>query len=362
MITSTKKSYGSMITLASMLKEVGRKKAILMIYYVYPFVCLISRLELDIEENFDYNDLVELILDESTRVKLKEKALDSDTNGQGKNSQDHRDPDDPYVFIAGDFNSLPGDKTVGTHDDEAGSSRPKRTRVTETVKEAMLRRIHHEFLLWEIKVFEKGGQEEIFTSEACRRAFDIYEPIYTELGHEFYSTFEFDEVVTDEELITKKLIKFRGLRSDVHFNARDYWLSISSEDELHLSRSATQTIMSPLLKVLQKMITYGLCQRTTGSLDATNLRELIGSNGRLIVKDLAPGVLRVAMPRPSRLTMQDLYDMMGRIEIRQGTIERMSRSFFPPTTYNLFRLADQNGLKRRRKREMQGNTPIVPHS
>ncbi|GKB37367.1 DNAse I-like superfamily protein [Tanacetum coccineum] len=52
--------------------------------------------EFDIEDKIDYNDLAELILDESTHVKLKEKALDSDTNGQGKNSQDHGDPDDPF--------------------------------------------------------------------------------------------------------------------------------------------------------------------------------------------------------------------------------------------------------------------------
>ncbi|GJR92479.1 RNA-directed DNA polymerase, eukaryota, reverse transcriptase zinc-binding domain protein [Tanacetum coccineum] len=44
----------------------------------------------------------ELILDESARAKLKEKALDSDTNGQGKNSQDHEDPDDPYVWLKHD--------------------------------------------------------------------------------------------------------------------------------------------------------------------------------------------------------------------------------------------------------------------
>ncbi|GJW35362.1 retrotransposon ORF1 [Tanacetum coccineum] len=226
------------------------------------------------------------------------------------------------------------------------------------------------------------------------------------LCHEFYSTYEFDEEVTDEELISKKLIKFRlggrghslsllefarrlglyhsvkiceeefkvyfqgGLRSDEHFNATDYWLSISNEDELHLSRSSTQTIRSPVLRVLHKMITYGLCQRMTRydkiqrnelwlmsmfeakhqngmakkmnlltdevldglsapiyyrSLDATTLRELIGPNGRLVAKDLTPCVSRVAMPRPSRPTMQDLYDMMGRMEICQGELERMSR-------------------------------------
>ncbi|GKD99320.1 hypothetical protein Tco_1387304 [Tanacetum coccineum] len=60
-----------------------------------------------------------------------------------------------------------------------------------------------------IKVFEMGGKEEIFTSKAWRRAFNINEPIYIELDYEFYSIYEFDEVVTDEEFITKKLIKFR---------------------------------------------------------------------------------------------------------------------------------------------------------
>ncbi|GKC89282.1 hypothetical protein Tco_1149931, partial [Tanacetum coccineum] len=222
-------------------------------------------------------------------------------------------------------------RTSGTHDDEADSSRPKRTRVHETVEEAMLPCVHHEFLLWE-------------------------------LCNEFYSTYEFDEVVTDEELIMKKLINFRGLKSDEHFNAKDYWLSISSEDELHLSRIATQTIRRPIHKVLQKMITYGLCPRTTRydkiqrnelwltsmfkarhqngmarkmslltnavldglsapiycrSLDATTLRELIGSNGRLIAEDPAPSVPRVAMPRPPRQTMQDLYVTIGSMEIRQ---------------------------------------------
>ncbi|GKD45204.1 hypothetical protein Tco_1269849, partial [Tanacetum coccineum] len=46
--------------------------------------------------------------------------------------------------------------------------------------------------------------------------------------------------------------------------SRNYWLSISSVEELHLSRSLASTIRSPILRVLQKMITYGMCQRTTG--------------------------------------------------------------------------------------------------
>ncbi|PWA52787.1 DNAse I-like superfamily protein [Artemisia annua] len=71
-------------------------------YYVYPFVCLISILELVIEEKIHYNDLAELILDESTCAKPKEKALDSDMNGQGTSSKDHGDPNDPYVRLKRD--------------------------------------------------------------------------------------------------------------------------------------------------------------------------------------------------------------------------------------------------------------------
>ncbi|GKF31230.1 hypothetical protein Tco_0101028, partial [Tanacetum coccineum] len=145
---------------------------------------------------------------------------------------------------------------VGTHDDEAGSSRPKRTRQSKTVEEAMLPSVHHEFLLWgtsnraakiryntnlarllpkqiyspsvgdwgllnnmgcpeeieemlEIKVYEIGRQQEIFTSKAWRCLFDINEKIYIELYHKFYSTYAFDEVCADDELRTKKVIKFR---------------------------------------------------------------------------------------------------------------------------------------------------------
>ncbi|GJR17410.1 hypothetical protein Tco_0965937 [Tanacetum coccineum] len=157
----------------------------------------------------------------------------------------------------------------------------------------------------------------------------------------------FDEVYADDDLQTKKIIKFRlggrahsltllefarrlglyqvvelekdsfnvyfegGLRNDDNFNAHDYWLSISREDNLGLSRSHTSTIRKPILRVIHKMITYGLCQRTTGvltedvmrslsapiycrDLDTTTLRDLIDSDGKLIPKDPQLGVLRGA--------------------------------------------------------------------
>ncbi|GJU82217.1 putative reverse transcriptase domain-containing protein [Tanacetum coccineum] len=58
-------------------------------------------------------------------------------------------------------------------------------------------------------------------------------------------------------------------------------------------------------------------------LDTTTLRELIDSEGRLISGDPQPGVPRVGIPRPPRVSMQDLYDRMSSVEIRQEAIERM---------------------------------------
>ncbi|GJR34459.1 hypothetical protein Tco_1210143 [Tanacetum coccineum] len=238
------------------------------------------------------------------------------------------------------------DPTMGTHDDEAGSSRSKRPRQHETVEEVLLPQVHHEFLLWEgcnrdgvlnrmgcdgeindmlrIRLHEDNLNEEIFTSVAWIRAFNINKLIYAELCYEFYSTYEFDKVCADDELQIKNIIKFRlggrahnltflefarrlglyhadelekdgfnvyfegGLRSDEHFNAQEYWLSISREENLGLSR-----------------------------LDTTPLRDLIDSQGTLIPEDLQLGVPRVGIPRPPRAFMQDLYDRMSRMEIRQ---------------------------------------------
>ncbi|GJQ94834.1 hypothetical protein Tco_0005973 [Tanacetum coccineum] len=235
--------------------------------------------------------------------------------------------------------------------------------------------------------------------------FNINEQIYAELCHEFYSTYEFDVVCASDELQTKKIIKFRlggrthsltllefarrlglyqaaeldedgfnvyfegGSRSDENVNAQEYWLSISREENLSLSRSHASTIRNPILRVMHKMITYGLCQRMTRwmkrkgagtqkesqiccgqfitklarktrvltddvirslsapiycrDLDTTTLRELIDSKGRLIPEDPQPGVPRVGIPRPPRASMQDLYDRMGRMKIRQEEIDRM---------------------------------------
>nr|GEV77202.1 UBN2 domain-containing protein [Tanacetum cinerariifolium] len=94
-----------------------------------------------------------------------------------------------------------------------------------------------------------------------------------------------------------------GLRNDEHFNAQDYWLSISREEKFGLSRSLTSTIRSLILRVIHKMITYGLCQRTTGNLDTITFRNLTDSDSKLIPEDPQLGVPRVGIPRPPRASM-----------------------------------------------------------
>ncbi|GKB81217.1 hypothetical protein Tco_0948112 [Tanacetum coccineum] len=58
-------------------------------------------------------------------------------------------------------------------------------------------------------------------------------------------------------------------------------------------------------------------------LDTITLRDLIDSDGKLIPKDPQPGMPRLGTPRPPKASMQDLYDRMGHMEIRQDVIERM---------------------------------------
>nr|GEU93961.1 hypothetical protein [Tanacetum cinerariifolium] len=313
--------------------------------------------------------------------------------------------------------------TSGTNDFEADlSSRLKRTRQHETLEEATLPHIYSPVIVvWEvlnnmgcakaiedmleIKVYKMGEDEEIFTFKAWRRAFNIREHVYAKLCHDFYATFDFDETITDEDLMSKKVIKFRlggcvhtmtileftrrlglnssdeiqyegfetyfhgGLRNDDHFNVNQYWSEISSENELIMSRSSARTIRKPVLKVLQNMITICvkeklvMTRKEAGSqsesmifcgqfitkiigranlftdevldglsalvycrpLDTTTLREMIDSNRRLIAEEPTPGDPIFAVPRPPRHSISDIYDMMGRMEIRQGELERMAR-------------------------------------
>ncbi|GJZ74087.1 putative reverse transcriptase, RNA-dependent DNA polymerase [Tanacetum coccineum] len=259
--------------------------------------------------------------------------------------------------------------TIRGNDAEAGSSKSKRSRQFEIVEEVLLPQVHMSFCYGEVATMRRS-----------------LEPIYAELCHEFYSTYEFDEVCADGELQTKKIIKFRlggrahnltllefarrlglyhadeleedgfdvyfqgGLRSDEHFNAQEYWLSISREENLGLSRSHTSTIRNPILRAnVAWLIARWMKRKGAGTqkesqiccgqfitkiarkarvltdvvlrslsaliycrdLDTTTLRELIDFEGRLIPEDPRPGVPRVGIPRPPRASMQDFVPLHG---------------------------------------------------
>ncbi|GJX17285.1 hypothetical protein Tco_0218117 [Tanacetum coccineum] len=218
-------------------------------------------------------------------------------------------------------------RTSGTHDEEAGSSRSKHSR-HETVEEVFLPQVHHEFLLWEgcnrdaksrhntrlaqllprhiyspciinwdvlnrigydgeiddmlrIRVHEAESDEELFTLVAWIKAFNINEPIYAELCHEFYSTYEFDEVCPDDELQTKKIIKFR-------LGARAHSLTLLEFARRVLTKDVERSLSAPVYY---------------RDLDSTTLRDLIDSDGKLIQEDPQLGVPRVGIPRPLRASM-----------------------------------------------------------
>ncbi|GKB37556.1 hypothetical protein Tco_0882498 [Tanacetum coccineum] len=179
----------------------------------------------------------------------------------------------------------------------------------------------------EIKVCEIGGQHEIFTSEAWRRLFDINERIYTELCHEFYSTYTFDEVCADDELRTKKVIKFRLCGNGHTLTLLEFTrrLGLYHADEVNDEGFEFITKINKRMGLLTDEVLNSLSELIyCRALDAITLRELIGPDGRLIAEDPAPEVPRVAILRGPHPSMQDLYDRMGNMEIHQGTLERMA--------------------------------------
>ncbi|GJT75126.1 hypothetical protein Tco_1041851 [Tanacetum coccineum] len=271
---------------------------------------------------------------------------------------------------------------MGGNNAEARSSRSKRSRQFETVEEVLLPQVHQEFLLWE------GCNSDAKSMYNTRLANLLPRHIYSscvvnwDILNGMGCDGEIDDILglyhADELEEDGFDVYFQGgLRSDEHFNAQEYWLSISREENLGLSRSHTYTIQNLILRVIHKMITYGLHQNGYANealliarwmnrkgagtqkesqiccgkfitkiarkarvltdvvlrglsaliyckdLDTTTLRELIDSEGRLIPEDLQPGVPRVGIPRHPRASMQDLYERMGSMKIRQQAIERM---------------------------------------
>ncbi|GKC57171.1 hypothetical protein Tco_1084769 [Tanacetum coccineum] len=208
-----------------------------------------------------------------------------------------------------------------------------------------------------IRVRKAELDEEIFTSVAWIRAFNINEPIHAELCHEFYSTYEFDKVCADDELQSKKIIKFRlggcahsltllefarrlglyqaveleedgfniyfeeGLRNDDNFNAQDYWLSISREDNLDLTIGYDKVQKNDLwllsmfdARHQNGVLTEDVVRSLSApiycrDLDTITLRDLIDSEGKLIPEN----------PQPERIEYRQSYHW----DMYHGVFEHM---------------------------------------
>ncbi|GJZ08240.1 hypothetical protein Tco_0542523 [Tanacetum coccineum] len=223
-------------------------------------------------------------------------------------------------------------ETIGTHDDKADSSRPKQSPQHETVEEVMLLRVYHEFLLWGTS--NKAAKTRYNTNLACLLPKQIHSSVIVDW--DVLNNMGFAKEI--EAMLEIKIneegfeVYFqRGLRSDENFNARDYWLSIAARRS-YICREVLPRLLGIITKLEKRMglltdeVLNSLCALTDCRvLDTTTLRELIGPNGKLITEDPAPGAPRVTMPRGPRPSMRDLYDRMGNMEIRQGTLERMAR-------------------------------------
>nr|GEV36450.1 hypothetical protein [Tanacetum cinerariifolium] len=146
-------------------------------------------------------------------------------------------------------------RTSGSYDHEAGSSRTKRSRHVETIEEALLPNVHHEFLEWRTEV------GEVMKTLILKN-------------------------------IGKRLARIGTYICDCKMDKKKGgW---KSEGQSHLLW--------------------------------TTLRELIESEDRLIHDipvDDVPRISTQRAPRVQRASMQDIYERMGIIEIRQEAIERM---------------------------------------
>ncbi|GJY76244.1 hypothetical protein Tco_0481360 [Tanacetum coccineum] len=233
-------------------------------------------------------------------------------------------------------------KTMGGNDEEAGSSRPKRSKHYKTMEE---RHIYSSCVVNCEILNRMGCGEEIngmLRINFASFATSFIQPMnLMRLG--LYHSDELDDEGFD--------VYFQGsLRSDEHFYAQEYWLSISLEENLSLSRSHVKNDLW-LLSMFDARHQNGyanvawLIARWVKRKGAGTQRESMiccgqfitkidrkarvlsdeGVDrlllGRLILEDPQSGVPRVVIPRPPRTSMQDLYERMSSMEIRQGAIE-----------------------------------------
>ncbi|GJV34606.1 hypothetical protein Tco_1395006, partial [Tanacetum coccineum] len=192
----------------------------------------------------------------------------------------------------------------------------------------------------EVKVNEMGSDEVLFTSEAWKFDDKLITKKAIKLGlcgqDYAMSILDFAKrlgLYTGVEIQDYRFETYfiGGLRNDDDFNADQYWLNISSEEALTFFRSSVKTIaendhiwITKRLGILSDEVLNGLNAPTyCRTLDANALKELIGSNGRLIPKEIIPTIPKVVTPRVLHPTTSDMYDKIGQLETRIGDIERM---------------------------------------
>ncbi|GJW48711.1 hypothetical protein Tco_0080357 [Tanacetum coccineum] len=167
-----------------------------------------------------------------------------------------------------------------------------------------------------------------FTMSSCYGK-DLTEMQSLELCHEFYSTYEFDEVCADDELQTKKIIMFR-LGGRAHsLTLLEFARRLGLYQVVELEEEGFNVYFEGDTKIDMRMVLTKDVVRSLSApiycwdLDTTTLRDLIDSDGKLIPEDPQLGVPRVGIPITPGASMQDLYDRMSHIEIRQDAIEQM---------------------------------------
>ncbi|GKF37638.1 hypothetical protein Tco_0114396, partial [Tanacetum coccineum] len=136
----------------------------------------------------------------------------------------------------------------------------------------------------EIKVIKIGGNKEIFSSKAWRQD-DRYDKIQR---NELWLMCMFEdrnkERYAHVDWVIAKLMKRKGM--------------VIQEGSIIICGQIVTKLVKKL-QLLSNDVLDGLRDPNyCRSLDATTPRELIGPDGRLIVKDPSPGVPRFAIPRP----------------------------------------------------------------
>nr|GEY05162.1 hypothetical protein [Tanacetum cinerariifolium] len=203
--------------------------------------------------------------------------------------------------------------TLGTHDEEAGSSQSKCPRQNETMEEVLLPQVHYEFLLWEgcsrdakSRLREAGSDEEIFISVAWIRAFNINEPINVELCHEFYSTYEFDKVCAGDDLQSKKIIRHQNRYANVAW-VIEKWMKrkgAGTQKETQIFCGQFISKLARNCRVLTEDVVRSLSALIyCRDLDTTTLRDLIDFDG--IPNDIYSLI-------DSNKTAKDLWDAFAR--------------------------------------------------